>query len=367
MASLTALLTSCSGGAKTGTAAPPRILTGPFEPSASAPAPPLPPGAFAVTAGTVVYQAAADRNHVVWETGPVQGAGPRTALLQRDLRSGRRTTLALEVFPGYGLASTTGWVVYAEGLEGRRLVAIAHDGSKRIVLSHSLAAPMAARGELVAWAEERQGVQQVIVRDMAKGAAWLAAKRRRCEQGRCHHIGAVALADRGVVFTRNASGPDTSLVVRRSFADARVSTVKIVNDPQPDLVPSSAGALYHAFGRGWYRWDFGQTRPRRASFPANSAAQLLGYEHGRWFILTHDGCEAGVVAVRDAGRRTRIGPPPAVRARAAHAHRTCIALGSLAWTGRQALTAWGLVPAESLEGHSDAGIAGVGHIGAALP
>jgi hypothetical protein len=125
-------------------------LTGPFEPSASAPAPSLPPGVFAATAGTVVYQAAADRNHVVWETGPVQGAGARTALLQRDPRSRRRTTLALDVFPAYGLASTTGWVVYAEGLEGRRLVAIAHDASKRIVLSHSRAAPMAARGELVA-------------------------------------------------------------------------------------------------------------------------------------------------------------------------------------------------------------------------
>jgi hypothetical protein len=366
-ASLTAPLASCSSGDKIRSAAPPPVLTGPFEPSAAAPPRSLPRGAFAVTAGTVVYRAAADQNHVVWETGPIEDSGVRTALLQRELGSARRTTLALDVFPPYGLASTAGWVVYADGLEGQRLVAVGHDGSKRIVLSHSLAAPMAARGELVAWAEEKQGVQRVIVRDMAKGAAWLAAKMRRCEHGRCHHIGAVALADRGVVFTRTTSGPDMSLIVRRAFSDSRVSAVKVANDPQADLVPSSAGALYHVFGRGWYRWDFGQARPRHMSIPANSAAQLLGYERGRRFMLTQHGCQSSVVAVRDTGRRTRIGPPAVVRARAARAHGTCIALGSLVWTGRQALTAWGLVPAESQHGHSDAGIAGVGHIGQALP
>jgi hypothetical protein len=366
-APLTALLASCSGSEKTSSAVPPSVLTGPFEPSAAVPARSLPPGAFAVTAGTVVYRAAADRNHVVWETGPLEDSGVRTALLQRDLRTGRRTTLALDVFPAYGLASTAGWVVYAAGLDGRRLVAVAHDGAKRIVLSHSLAAPVAARGELVAWVEEKHGAQRVIVRDMAKGVEWLAATMRRCEHGRCYQVGAVALADRGVVFTRTASGPDTSLVVRRAFSDSRVSAVKVANDPQADLVPSSAGALYHVFDRGWYRWDFGQARPRRTSFPAKSNAQLLGYERGRWFTLTQHGCRSGVVAVRDTGRRTRIGPPAAVRARTARGHRTCIALGSLVWTGRQALTAWGLVPAESQHGHSDAGIAGVGHIGKGLP
>lgn len=144
----------------------------------------------------------------------------------------------------------------------------------------------------------------------SSSATWLRAQRgwqpRRAAASRAlYHIGAVALADRGVVFTRDASRPDTSLVVRRSFADARVSTVKIVNDPQPDLVPSSAGALYQAFGHGWYRWDFGQARPRRASFPANSAAQLLSYEHGRWFILTGD-------RTADLCRRRRKSTGPAV-------------------------------------------------------
>lgn len=193
-----------------------RITTGTFEPSARARPPLLRPGAPIVLAGRTVHRVAADEHHLVFEVGPHEEERGDGVLLQRDLRDDRTTTLARDVAHDRGLASTAGWVVYAEAAGGTRLMAIAHDRSKRIVLSRSLVAPIAARGEIVAWAEEEHGHQRVIVRDTASGVEWLAADLPRCEQGSCYRVDQITLADRGVVFTRAASGPDTSRVVRRA-------------------------------------------------------------------------------------------------------------------------------------------------------
>jgi hypothetical protein len=246
-------------------------------------------------------------------------------------------------------------------------MAVAHDGSKRVVLSRALVASIAARGELVAWAEEARGRQRVVVRDTANGAEWLAADLPRCEQGRCYRVDRVALAERGVVFTRAASGPDTSRIVRRGFGDARLSEVTLAGDPQPELVPSSAGALYHGFGRGWYRWDFGSARPRRAPFPANPVPQLLGYERGHWFVLTQDGCRYSVTALRPGRGRIVVASPRSLRALAASDRSICVELAASAWTGRQPLTAWVVAPEARLQAHLDEGLVGVVHVGRRLP
>jgi hypothetical protein len=311
-----------------------------------------------------VYRAAADQHHVVWETGPVEEEDVPTSLLQRDLATGTTTRLARNIYPAYGLASTRRWVVYAEG-NGASLVALTHDGSRRTVLSSNLVAPIAARGELVAWAEQEGQTQRIIVRNLATGQEWMAAKMSRCQRGGCYQIGAVTLADRGVVFTRTASGPDVSFIERRAFAAPRVSAVKIAGDPQPELVPSSAGAVYFALDRGWYRWDFGRSPPHRMRFAANPPAQLLAHEAGRWFLLTRRGCRSGVASVEQHGSRTIVAAPSTLVKAAVRStpEGICVDLGSLVSTARQPLTAWAVAPEESEEEHTDVGVAGVVYAG----
>jgi hypothetical protein len=169
----------------------------------------------------------------------------------------------------------------------------------------------------------------------------------------------VTLADHGVAFSRGATAPDASLIVRRGFSDPRPSSVRIAHDPQLDLVSSSAGALYYVFGDGWYRWDFGTSSPRRTRFAANPPAPLLAYEGGRWFLHAGRPCRVGVVAVPRAGRRVTVASASRLRALTGARRDLCVELEELQWTGRQALSAWGVVPAESEESHSDEGLFGV--------
>jgi hypothetical protein len=179
----------------------------------------------------------------------------------------------------------------------------------------------------------------------------------RCSRGRCYQVGGVTLADRGIVFTRNGTSPDRSLVVRRAFTGRRLSQVEVLHDPQPDLVASSAGALYYAFGRGWYRWDFGQRRPHRTGFRMNPPAQLIAYERGRWYLATRRGCNFALESIRAGRPRTLVSP--ATLHRLVHSEaKLCVVLRSLTWTGRQALTAWAIFAPESSEEHSDHGLAG---------
>ena len=93
---------------------PPAETSGPFVlPSETARVPmtrPL-PELIARTAGVSPAAVAVDRHHVVWEPGPLEGEFSST-LVQRDLRSGRTVTLARNVAPLFGLASSTHWIVY---------------------------------------------------------------------------------------------------------------------------------------------------------------------------------------------------------------------------------------------------------------
>jgi hypothetical protein len=326
--------------------------------AASGSVPLLRPGPIILTRGAAVKKVAAEQDRLVWETGPLEGNGT-PVLLERVASSGRKRILARHVKPSYGLALAAGWIVYAGAGVGTSLRAISRDGSKRIVLSDALATPFAARGRLIAWAEQEGDQQRVVVRDMSADRVRLATEMPRCVHGRCYQFGAITLAERGIVFTRDSTNPDQSLVVRRRFSDRAFSKVTILRDPQPDLVPSSAGALYYALGRGWYRWDFGQRRPRRTRLRANPPAPLLAYEHGRWFTSTHRGCDFGVAVGNGRGHRRLIAAPELLRRLVPRGSRYCVLLQAFAWTGRQALTAWALVPRHSTDEHSDKGLVGV--------
>ena len=311
-----------------------------------------------MTKGKAVKQVAVDGKHFVWETGPLEGQNSRTALLERELGTARKRVLVRNVKTNYGLTLASGWVVYADGGARTRLSAIRPDGSSKIVLSRWLAAPFAARGRLLAWIEQDGRRQRVVVRDMSSGRVRLVSRLPRCERGHCYQLEQVMLADRGVVFTRDSSNPDLSWVVRIRFSNRVLTSVRLRHDPQPNLVPSSAGAAYYVAGRGWYRWDFGG-RPRGTPFRANPPAPLLGYEHARWFLSTRRGCDFGVVVLDAGGHRRVVASPRRLRRLVPSRSRLCVLLQAFVWTGRRPLTAWAIVPQESSDEHSDKGLYGV--------
>ena len=258
--------------------------------------------------------------YLAWESE--QGEEGTPALFQRDLRTKRQRILAARVHPEYGLASTREWVVYASGLHA--LFAVRHDGSGRRTLTANLVAPFAGRGERVAWAELDRDTYRVIVRNMATGKQWLAAKIPRCVSTRCYRIDGVTLADGGVVFTRGAIGPQPSFIVRRGFADPAPTSVAVPRDPQPELAPSSAGALYYDFGRGWFRWDFGTRKPRATRFGVADQNTILQYEDGHWLTRKTRGCRETLGVVRPGTTRATLAasqrdpearPPEALRLR----------------------------------------------------
>jgi hypothetical protein len=355
-------LPACSGaGAR---------ITGVFEPAEATEAPPvLGVGPLVLVAGRAIGPVAASGRYVVWEEAGIQSEDTTPSLRQRDLRSGRTVTLARDAVRGPAMASTRDWVVYAsEDSSGRRhLVGISHEGSRRIVLSDFSTGPIDSRGGLVAWAEEQNGVQRVIVREMDSGREWLALDMPRCRQGQCYRLDAVALADRGVIVSRGALGTFPSLIVRRGFRDATPREVAISDDPQPDLVPSSAGALYYVFARGWYRWDFGQDHPEPTSFVGAAPAALLRYEHGRWLLLARGRCREDVVVRPPQGPQVPLGAPGALSSVTPSDGHECIALSALAWTGRQTLTAWSIQPKAQIQAHTDVGLVGVILVGEPVP
>jgi len=141
--------------------------------------------ALVVTQGKAVKQVAVSGNHFVWETGPLEGENSGTALLERELGTAHKRVLVRSVKSSYGLALTSGWVVYADGGVHTRLSAIRPDGSRKMVLSRWLAAPFAARGHLLAWIEQDGRRQKVVVRDMSTGRVRLVSMPPRCEHGHC--------------------------------------------------------------------------------------------------------------------------------------------------------------------------------------
>lgn len=315
-------------------------------------------GAKLQVAGRAVSAALAGDRYVLWETAPPVEGGP-PALLQRDLRTRRTSTLARDVASQYGLAPASDWVVYATATLPPRLAAVRRQGGRRLLLSRSLVASVASRGDRVAWAEQDSLRQRVVVRNMARGKTWVAADLPRCDGGRCYRIDAVALADRGVVFARGAIGPQSSFIVRRAFSAPRSESIALPHDPQPDLLPSSAGAAYYALGRGWYRWDFGQARPRRTGFPITGSNQPIRYEEGRWFLLTHGRCGDRIAARLPNGRTVPVTTPQQVRAFAGVSADFCVTFAGLSWTGKQAVTNWVVSPPGSAHSHSEEGLTGV--------
>jgi hypothetical protein len=301
---------------------------------------------------------AARGDYLAWELVPMR-AGDPAPLMERDQNTGKIRKLAAETFPGFGLAATPNHVVFAqESNSGVELLAIRHDGSDRIVLSRSLAAPIASRGDLVAWAEQSGSLQQVVVRNMSTHHEWMAARMPRCLRGRCYRIDAVTLADDGVVFARGATGPHPSLIVRRRFHDSKPTVAEVPDDPQPELANSSNGALYYWLLHGWMRWDFGQKRPHLVDL-RGVQPWLLGFERGRLLLLTGPPCRPRLVVQSRSHQKLAIDAPASTPASPREFGPLCRRLTDLAWKDGRLLVAWSVVPEVSQSAANEVGLVGV--------
>ena len=194
----------------------------------------------------------------------------------------------------------------------------------------------------MAWADQDAKRQRVYVRDMSTGTRWLAASLPRCVGGRCYRIDAVGLADQGVVFVRGAIGPQPSFIVRRGFSDAKPTSLAVPNDPQPDLSPSSAGALYYAFARGWYRWDFGRPDARLTRFRGALQTPVLLNEGGDWFVRAAAPCKGALQRFRGTGSAAIVGAAERVLALAGVPADDCADVLALQVSGDRLVTTWSL-------------------------
>jgi hypothetical protein len=307
------------------------------------------PAAIAVSAG-----------YLAWEYEPSKGR-PNSALMEGNRSTGKVRQLAPAVLPQFGLASTRRYVVYAVRRGAvSELRAVRHNGSGRVVLSRSLDAPVAARGELVAWVDElnRGAEQRVVVRNMATGREQIAARLPRCRAGKCYRIDAVTLADDGVVFTRGAVGTQPSLIVRRRFGEAQPTTAAVKNDPQPDLAPSSAGAVYYELERGWARWDFDAPSPSRTGVDPRHWS-VVGYEHGRLLLRTVSPCRTRLIVRRPGKPAQTIPAPASAPGSPKDLGPLCNLLTGFAWQGRRLIVAWAVIPQITLKADTDVGVGGV--------
>jgi hypothetical protein len=312
------------------------------------------PCAAAAGVGHVSYgPVAVGAGHVVAVRNNGFENATRSVVEDRDVRTGKIRILATDALPSVGIASTSRWVVFGiPGPQRSVLVAVQHGGGRRVVLARSLLTAIAARGDTVAWAEAVGNRQRIVVRTMSTGRNWVAADLPTCERGRCYRLDFVTLADAGVVFSRGAIGSFPSLVERRRFGGPLERT-QVVNDPQPDLVSSYAGAYYYAYGRGWMRWDFGRVRPvRGAETPTGDV--VLGLERIGLILRTASACHPAVL-VRQ-GARTR-----SFRQAAAPSPfgPTCAILSAFAVDSRTIALAWALLPLASLQGSNDLGLVGL--------
>jgi hypothetical protein len=306
-------------------------------------------------AGRAENATAEDAGHVIWATLPV-GRSDTAAIVRRDLRRRRSTTLAGDVAPQYGLAVAAGRAVYATTSAPPRLVAVRTDGGGRVVLSRNLASSITSRGSRVAWAEQEAGRQRIVVRDMARGKDFVAADVPACDHGGCYRVDAVTLADRGVVVARGAIGSQPSSILRRRFSARRPESVRIPHDPQPDLIPSSTGAAYFVLGRGWYRWDFGAARPVGTKYGVDAVASPIRYESGRWYLERRGACGNTITAEAARGAARAVVAPTDVLAIAGASRTVCPTFLGLTTTARGVVTTWAVSPEDS---HSEAGVTGV--------
>jgi hypothetical protein len=271
-----------------------------------------------------------------------------------NLRTHRKTQLAATSVPSFGIAATAGWAVFAVPVgTGAHIVAVRHGSTRLAVLSKTPLSPVASRGDRVAWAEEAASRERVIVRTMTTGREWIAADLPRCSGSRCYRIDYVTLADDGVAFDRGAIGPQPSLVIRRRFG-GRPETAVVANDPQPDLVPSYAGAYFFAFGRGWRRWDFGRPAPQPTAAASPSRREVLALERQGLVSRTGDGCHPKLLVTR-AGRTTSFAAPRIDT----HGIAVCGLLTGYSLDRNHVSLGWSIIPKASLQAHSDAGNVGI--------
>ena len=298
--------------------------------------------------------------YLTWEQGGFGLHAPKTSpLLDQDRRTGMIKQLAADTLPQFGLASTSTHVVYATpGALSINLFAVRHDGTHRSLLTRSLAAPLASRGSLVAWAEQSGPWQRVLVRNMRTGRTWIAARLRRCDRRGCYRIDTVTLADEGIVFDRGAIGQQPSLVVRRRYGDSKPTIARLTNDPQPDLVPSSAGAFYYWLRHGWMQWDFGRTKHSVAGI-SGIRSWAVSYESGRLLLLEGSRCRPRLVVQATGGRRIAVPAPSSTPASPKDFGRLCRSMMDFSWSGRQLLVSWSVLPDISLRSHTDVGLVSV--------
>jgi hypothetical protein len=307
--------------------------------------------------GAYIAAIASSGPYLVWETGSSK-RHPLSALMERDQRTGRMRRLARSTLPAFGIGTTAQWVVYATEAASRiDLVAVRHDGSKRFALTHSLAAPVTSRGDRIAWAEQDDDVQRVVVREMAAGRQWTAWQLGRCRHNRCYRIDAVTLADEGVAFDRGAIGMQPSIVVRRRFDQPRPSLFEVAHDPQPDLATSSAGVLFYWLGHGWMRWDFARKRPEPTNVKGSS--WVLADEHDRLLLRGGSRCNPRLIVQLPRERSFVIRAPASTSASPKGFGPLCRLLTGVTWQGSRLLAAWYVIPKLSLQAHADVGLVGV--------
>lgn len=309
------------------------------------------------TPGRAIGAFALSGRKLVWESGPINAENVPTLLLERDLGGGRTRILARGVDPTAGLVSTPRWVGYVAP-PGRTLFAVRHDGTHRHVVARNLLTGVAGQGGRILWAEGDGDRQRIFRANLDTGDRRLVADLPRCVGNHCYRIDYVTLADGGVVFTRGAIGPQPSFVYRRAYG-RRLEHIALAGDPQPDLAPSSSGALYNYYAHGWYRWDLNRSRPQATRLRGFTTEEPLAYEHGAWYFLTKSGCRSTVE--RSVGTGHAVPEVSAAQvARLTHTARTnCVALGSFSVTQGRELSSWILQPGYAINAHVDFGLVGV--------
>ena len=320
--------------------------------------PPLASGTLVVAPHAATGPVAVDPHHLVWESGPLASSAFEPTLHDRNLVTGATRTLSSDVDQGFGLASTSRYVFYARSSGNSiQLVRASHSGTGTRVLTNALATPIASRGNVVAWGVQSGSVQRVVAYDGAGTRRWVVARMRRCTSRGCYRLDTVTVTDGGVVFTRDAVGTQASFVVRRAFGMREAQSRSIRGDPQPNLVPSSSGALYYVLSRGWYRWDFGVARPRPVVFANRPLKELIWHEGSRWYWVVRHGCSVHLESTR-GGNAAALAVPRRVVRLGPNYGPTCTQLSALAWAGSHMLASWA-IPSEAAEAsHNDVGLHG---------
>ena len=324
------------------------------------PSPRLTAGTLVVNPHEAVGPVAVDAHDLVWESGPLEDeTSVSPSLHDRDFATGSTRTFPGAVDPLFGLASTSRFVFFARSTgNGATVVRTTHRGSDADVLTKTLVTPIASRGNVVAWGEQSGQVQRVVAYEGAGTKPRVVAKMSRCTGAVCYRLDDVTVADRGVVFTRDAVGGQGSLVVRRAFDESKAQSITVKHDPQPDLEPSSSGALYYDLFHGWYRWDFGDSRPRPVTFANSPLKQLIRHEGPVWYWLDRHDCSVRIESSR-GGDAAALNVPKRLAQIGSEPGGTCTELGGLTWAGTHAIAAWAVASEAAEEDHSDAGLRGV--------